>query len=104
MTHEVVNNESLNSGVSKFLFFKNPPSLWVSDCQEKHIDILKKSNKPLGGIQAAGAMIKDDNIIVDACGSTTLGLDQGNSNIVAEYIKKLPGINPENVIISKKNL
>ena len=98
MSHEVLGFTSVNPMVSKFLFFNNPPSLWVSDGQEKHIDILKKSNKSLVDIQAAGALMNDEGqIIVDTNGSTTLGLGKVDASTVVEFIKKLPGIKPHNV-------
>lgn len=102
MTHKAENRESLQNGEWKYLFFSKPPELWVQDdWMEKHDKILNKSKRSFIDLNLAGSITinKEGVITVDGSGSFTVSKDKKNPTVVAEYIKTLPGVDPDKVKI-----
>lgn len=102
MAHEVKDRETLKEGQSSYLFFTQPPALWQGDTsREEHKTILYDSRRKKHEIAVAGGLsvyfADRIQVVVDGVGSHGLEFPKKNSEVVADFIKNLSGIEPERV-------
>lgn len=108
MAHKVENKETLSQGSRGYLFFSKPPELWQANFHdETHKEILNESRRKKSEILVAGGLSVDYDdriqVVVDGSGSGSLVIPKSNSQIVAEFIKTLPGIEADRVLCSEQH-